>query len=191
MRRRGKSARKKQRPETLKRRGAPKTARHRKPGTTGKQTKFARLTRERDEALEQLAATSEVLRVISSTPGDLEPVFQSMLADAVRICEAKFGTIIRAEEGGYRTVAMHGAPPAYADERRRNPVLQIGPTNPLVRLAASRQLQHIADIRAEQAYLDRDRAFVVLAKTPARGRCTSLRCLRKRSNRRHRHLPRR
>ena len=164
MRRRGKSARKKQRPETLKRRGAPKTARHRKPGTTGKQTKFARLTRERDEALEQLAATSEVLRVISSTPGDLEPVFQSMLADAVRICEAKFGTMIRAEEGGYRTVAMHGAPPAYADERRRNPVLQIGPTNPLVRLAASRQLQHIADIRAEQAYLDRDRAFVVLAE---------------------------
>ena len=87
-----------------------------------------------------------------------------MLANAVRICEAKFGTIIRAEEGGYRAVAMHGAPPAYADERRHNPVLQIGPTNPLVRLAASRQLQHIADIRAEQAYLDRDRAFVVFAE---------------------------
>ena len=91
-------------------------------------------------------------------------MFEAMLANAVRICEAKFGTMIRAEEGGYRTVAMHGAPPAYADERRRNPVLQIGPTNPLVRLAASRQLQHIADIRAEQAYLDRDRAFVVLAE---------------------------
>ena len=124
---------------------------------------FDLIKRERDEALEQLAATSEVLRVISSTPGDLEPVFQSMLANAVRICEAKFGTMLRAEEGGYRVVAMHGPPPAYAAERRRNPVLHVGPTNPLARVAASKQLQHITDIRTERAYLDRDPAFVVLA----------------------------
>ena len=116
------------------------------------------------EALEQQTATSEVLEVISSSPGELEPVFETMLANAVRICEAKFGTMIRAEEGGYRTVAMYGAPPAYANERRRNPLLQIGPTNPLLRLAASKQLQHIADIRADQAYCDRDRAFVQLAE---------------------------
>jgi GAF domain-containing protein len=124
---------------------------------------FDRLKHERDEALEQLAATSEVLQVISSTPGDLEPVFQSMLANAVRICEAKFGTMLRAEEGGYRVVAMHGPPPAYAAERRRNPVLRVGPTNPLARVAASKQLLHITDIRLDQAYLDRDPAFVVLA----------------------------
>jgi len=124
---------------------------------------FDRLKRERDEALEQLAATSEVLQVISSTPGDLEPVFQSMLANAVRICEAKFGTMLRAEEGGYRVVAMHGPPPAYAAERRRTPVLRVGPTNPLARVAASKQLQHIADIRKDRAYLDRDPAFLVLA----------------------------
>ena len=116
------------------------------------------------EALERQTATSEVLEIISSSPGELEPVFETMLANAVRICEAKFGTMIRAEEGGYRTVAMHGAPPAYANERRRNPLLQIGPTNPLLRLAASKQLQHIADIRADRAFHDRDRAFVQLAE---------------------------
>jgi two-component system, NtrC family, sensor kinase len=115
------------------------------------------------ESLEQQTATSEVLKVISSSPGDLEPVFQSMLANAVRICGAKFGTMLRAEDDGYRVVAMHGAPTTYAEERRRNPVLHVGPANPLARLAASKRLQHIADIRMEQAYLDRDGAFVQLA----------------------------
>src|SRR4029077_20874225 len=82
------------------------------------------------EALEQQTATSEVLGVISSSPGELEPVFQAMLENAVRICEAKFGTMLRVEGDGYRVVAMHGAPPAYAEERRRNPVLRVGPANP-------------------------------------------------------------
>jgi GAF domain-containing protein len=120
-------------------------------------------TRELSESLEQQTATSEVLRVISSSPGELEPVFNTMLANAVRICEAKFGTMLRAEDGGYRVVAMHGPPPAYAAERRRNPVLRIGPTNPLARVAASKQLLHISDVRLDQAYLDRDPAFLVLA----------------------------
>ena len=123
----------------------------------------SRLLNETKEALEQQTATSEVLKVISSSPGELEPVFNAMLANAVRICEAKFGTMLRAEEGGYRVVAMHGPPPAYAEERRRNPVLRVGPTNPLARVAASKQLEHIADIRVDQAYLTRDPAFVVLA----------------------------
>ena len=122
-----------------------------------------RLLNELRESLQQQTATSEVLSVISSSPGELEPVFQAMLENATRICEAKFGTMLRAEESGYRVVAMHGAPPAYAEERRRNPVLRVGPTNPLLRVAASKQLEHIADIRVEQAYLDRDRAFVQLA----------------------------
>ena len=120
-------------------------------------------TRELSESLEQQTATSEVLKVISSSPGELEPVFEAMLANATRICEAKFGTMLRAEEGGYRVVAMHGPPSAYAAERRRNPLLRVGPTNPLARVAASKKLQHIADIRTERAYLDRDPAFVVLA----------------------------
>ena len=120
-------------------------------------------TRELSEALEQQTATSEVLKVISSSPGELEPVFQAMLANAVRICEAKFGNLLLYDGSMFRVAAMHDAPPEWAELRRRDPVLRIGPTNPLVRVAASKQLQHIADIRTEQAYLDRDRAFVQLA----------------------------
>jgi adenylate cyclase len=165
MRRRDKAvgkAIKTKRHKTLKR-NAPRAAPRRSSFASSKEINVAQLTRERDEAREQLAATSEVLQVISSSPGALEPVFQSILANAVHICDAKFGTMLRAEEGGYRAVVLHGAPPAYAEVRRHNPVLRVGPTNPLARVAASKQPQHIADIRVEQAYLDRDRPFVELA----------------------------
>jgi two-component system, NtrC family, sensor kinase len=70
------------------------------------------------EALEQQTATSEVLQVISSSPGALEPVFQAMLANAVRICEAKFGNLLLYDGNAFRMAAMHGAPPAW-DELRR------------------------------------------------------------------------
>src|SRR5947209_11190334 len=70
-------------------------------------------TRELAEALEQQTATSEVLRVISSSPGELEPVFQAMLANAVRICGAKFGAMYLSEGSAFRIVAMHNVPPAF------------------------------------------------------------------------------
>jgi hypothetical protein len=71
------------------------------------------------EALEQQTATSEVLQVISSSPGELEPVFQAMLANATRLCEAKLGMLYLWEgEGQYRVAALHGAPPRLAEERR-------------------------------------------------------------------------
>jgi len=71
------------------------------------------------EALEQQTATSEVLQVISSSPGELEPVFQAMLANATRICEAKFGILWLAEDDGFRSAALHGAPPAFLEARQR------------------------------------------------------------------------
>src|SRR5262245_40218112 len=108
---------------------------------------FDRLKSERDEALEQLAATSQVLQVISSTKGDLKPVFQSMLANAVRICEAKFGVLYRTEGDSVRFVAMHGAPKAYAEERRRVPVIRPAPTTALARALATKRPVQIADVR--------------------------------------------
>src|SRR5262249_16547423 len=72
-------------------------------------------TRELSESLEQQIATSEVLKVISSSPGELKPVFEAMLANATRICEAKFGNLLLLEGDGFRTVALHGAPPAYPE----------------------------------------------------------------------------
>src|SRR5204862_286908 len=80
-------------------------------------------TRELTESLEQQTATSEVLRVISSSPGELEPVFQAMLANATQICEAKFGSMYLREGDAFRIVAMHNAPPAFAEARRLQPLV--------------------------------------------------------------------
>jgi GAF domain-containing protein len=116
------------------------------------------------EALEQQTATSEVLQVISSSPGELEPVFETMLGNAVRICEAKFGNLLLYDGDAFRFAAMHGAPPAWDELRRRDPVIRVGPNNPLSRVIATKQLQHIADFRKEQAYVDREPPAVALAE---------------------------
>src|SRR5262249_41901212 len=116
------------------------------------------------EALEQQTATSEVLKVISSSPGELEPVFQAMLENATRICEAKFGNLLLYDGGAFRFVAMHGAPPAWDALRRRDPVIRFSPGNPLGRVVATRQLQHITDFRTEQTYIAREPAPVALAE---------------------------
>ena len=84
-------------------------------------------TQELSEALEQQTATSEVLKVISSSPGELEPVFQAMLENAARICEAKFGILVLSEGDSFRTVALHGAPPAFTEARRGEPVIRPRP----------------------------------------------------------------
>ena len=118
-------------------------------------------TRELSESLEQQTATSEVLQVISSSPGELEPVFQAMLENATRICGAKFGVMWLCEDDAFRAVALHG-PPAHVEERRRDPLISPEPKTPLARIARSRQIVHITDIRTEPAYVERIPTFVGL-----------------------------
>ena len=121
-------------------------------------------TRERDEALEQQAATAEVLKVISSSTGKLEPVFQTILENSITICEAKFGMFWLTEGRSFRCVALHGTSPAFTELRRREPIFHPNPTllSPLGRIARSKQLVHVADCRAEQAYIEGDPGFVAL-----------------------------
>src|SRR5215469_14730182 len=126
-----------------------KTEKRRNATTMRAESESARFHRERDEALEREKATAEVLRVISSSPGELQPVFQAMLANAVRICEAKFGMLYLAEGDAYRTVAMHNAPPALADFIERRGPFQPTPGGYLDRVMRTKQVSHTADVTAE------------------------------------------
>jgi GAF domain-containing protein len=111
------------------------------------------------EALEQQTATSEVLQVISSTPGDLEPVFAAMLEKAVRICDAKFGAVYRCEGGALRLVTMHNAPPELAALGRNAP-FRPSPKHYLGRMIASKTTIQVADLTAEQGYIERRPEYV-------------------------------
>ena len=108
------------------------------------------------EALEQQTATSEVLKVISSSPGDLQPVFTIMLENAVRICDAKWGTIHRWEGDIVHLMATHNLPSAYAKARRRTPYYHPSANSLFGRIAASKSVVHIADSAADKAYRERD-----------------------------------
>jgi GAF domain-containing protein len=139
--------------KTQKRRGGLKTPRPLNPSTADRKTRsdVAQLTRERDEALEREKATAEVLRVISSSLGELEPVFQAMLANATRLCEANFGSLYLRERDAFRIAAMHNAPPAYEALRRNKPVMDSA--HPAVqallgRLAKTKETVQISDLMA-------------------------------------------
>jgi signal transduction histidine kinase len=120
--------------------------------------------RQANEALEQQTATSEVLGVISSSPGELEPVFQTMLEKAVSICAAKFGTLYLCEADAFRMVATHNAPPAYVEARRTREQFRPHPDAPLGRTASTKQAVQIADIRTTQAYTEGFRPIVEAAE---------------------------
>ena len=111
-----------------------------------------RLLNELREALQQQTATADVLKVISSSPGELEPVFQAMLEKAVSICAAKFGTLYLCEADAFRMVATHNAPPAYLEARTKQ--FRPRPDAPLGRAASAKQAVQIADIRTTQAYAE-------------------------------------
>ena len=159
---------------------AAKAVRSRNSSAAREERKVARLIRERDEArqrqsttaientrllnelresLEQQTATSEVLEVISSSPGDLQPVFAIMLENAVRICDAKFGNIYRWDGDSVHLVATHNTPPAFAEARRRSP-LRPDLKTPFGRMIATKTVIHVADTMAERAYIEQRPAFV-------------------------------
>ena len=100
-------------------------------------------------ALEQQTATSEVLQVISSSPGELEPVFENMLANATRICEAKFGSLVLFEGNTYRRAALYNAPATFVEGLRQNPILPLAASPALSRLAKVKHVIHLIDILAE------------------------------------------
>jgi len=126
-----------------------------------------RLLNELRESLQQQTATADVLQVISSSPGELGPVFGAMLENAVRICEATFGNLFLYENDSFHIVVMQNAPRAYDERWRQEPVVVIGdnPHFPLSRLAQSKRVVHIADLTAEPSYIERDPRFVSLVDT--------------------------
>jgi class 3 adenylate cyclase len=125
------------------------------------QENLDRRTRELDEVLEQQAATVDVLKVISSSSGNLEPIFQAILANATQICRARFGILALCEGHALRRVALHNAPPQYA--MRRGEVFRPHPASHLGHVVKTKQIAHIEDIRIGQAYLEGDRAVVGIA----------------------------
>ena len=139
---------------TLRRPIAPKGRGRRKPSGTNANTKIALLERERDELLEQQKATAEVLRVISASPGDLKPIINTMLENAVRLCEAKFGFLYLNEGGAFRIVAAHNVPQAFSEARRRA-LLHPPSGGPLAELIRTKQTVQVADLAATRVYAER------------------------------------
>src|SRR6478672_8699855 len=142
-----------------KRRAGPKARRIDGPSPLGVHERLDLLTHELREASEQQSATAEVLRVISNSAGELDPVFEAMLANAVRICQANFGVLFRFEGGVARAAAMFGVPAAFVEFWQRGP-RRPGPRTALGRLVETKQTIHIVDVKAEPAYIDGESIFV-------------------------------
>src|SRR5262249_32133097 len=124
-------------------------------------TDLTERTADRTEALEQQTATSEVLQVISSSPGNLEPVFATMLEKAVRICNANFGNIYRWDGDASHLVATRNTPPAFAAEARRRSQYRPDPRTVTGRMLETKAVVHVVDLAAESAYIEeRHPAFV-------------------------------
>jgi class 3 adenylate cyclase/putative methionine-R-sulfoxide reductase with GAF domain len=121
-----------------------------------------RLLSELRESLQEQTATSEVLQVISSSPGDLEPVFATMLGKAVGICDATFGNIYRRDGEALQLTATHNTPSAYAEHRRHSP-FHAGQNNAVAQMIVSKKLVHVLDAAANETYATRREPTVVAA----------------------------
>jgi hypothetical protein len=125
----------------------PKGARRRASPAVGQETEVARLTRELKEAREQQTATAEVLRAISSSPGELDSVFKEMLEKATQICGASFGTLLLFEGNAFRRVAAHNASPEYLQFADREPFIRLDRARSLDRLTKTKEPQRSPRVR--------------------------------------------
>ena len=116
------------------------------------------------ESLEQQTASSEVLGIISGSPGELQPVFDTILENSTRLCEANFGVLALKEGDMFQVAAMHNAPQAFAELRRREPTFRPGPLSAAGRVAVTKQVLHIPDYFEEETYKQRDPEAVALAE---------------------------
>ena len=128
-------------PEPKRRSAQDVQARSKVPPAT-EETEVVRLIRELSEERKQRAATSEVLHLLSGSHGDLNRLFDAILTNATKLCQANFGTLSLCEGDAFRIVAMHNVPPGLAELRRREPLVRAGP---LLRIAETKRLLHIAD----------------------------------------------
>jgi two-component system, NtrC family, sensor kinase len=124
---------------------------------------LTQLRRELNEAREQQTATSEVLQVISSSPGDLEPVFAAMLKNAVRVCNASFGNIYRWDGEVFSLLATYNTPPAFVEYRKHSPSVSADPGSAFGRIVATKTTVHIHDARTLEAYVERSNPGLVAA----------------------------
>jgi GAF domain-containing protein len=138
-----------------------RTTVRRRGSSAAPDTKIARLTRERDELLEQQAATSEVLKIVGSAAGDLNSVFQAMLEKAVRICDAGFGNLWLREGDCFRNAATHGAPREYLDHIRIEPLVRPSPNISLGQILKTKQVSQVDDIRAAPTFGDKMRLATI------------------------------
>ena len=144
-------------PTKLKRRKVPNAVVGQRSSAAGAEGAVTRLVRELNEALEREAAASEVLHVISGTPEDLQPVFASVLANAVRLCEANFSVLLLKEGETFRLGAAHNAPAAYVEFRKREPTIKM--SSMLARVTSTKQLLHIHDCIEDPFYKQEDPSY--------------------------------
>ena len=111
-------------------------------------------------------ATSEILSVVATSSGELEPAFETLLGNVTRLCHAKFGILHLREGDNFRMAAAHAAPQAYVEWRRRQPLIGVNdfPHLPLARLARTKAVQHVPDLTSERAYIERAPPMVALVE---------------------------
>src|SRR6202163_2745750 len=147
------------------RNNAPTAARQASSTVADLQEQVSALTRELAQARGEQTATSEVLHVISRSPGDLKPVFHTMLENATRICHAKFGVLQLYEDRAFRIGAIHNAPPAFAEAMaRRELLMRPTPQHPFTRMVTTKEVVQIVDLKDSPAYKERDYGVVMLVE---------------------------